>query len=119
MEQNRKQDISIITAITALVFFLVLALFGRSVQASGLLKPRNGESSDVSLQSHGVRSIIHNGYAQTEADQVFVKSGDRDLEAIYTFPLPERSSLSEMSLWSNGEEVGGGSFGEEKDKKSI
>ena len=105
MNEHKKQDTAIVTVITAAIIVMVIALFGRSVQAAGILKPVNGDESQVSLVSHNVSVVINNGFARTEVDQVFANSGDHDLEAIYSFPLPKNSSLSEVSLWINGQEV--------------
>ena len=38
-------------------------------------------------------------------DQVFANTGDVDLEAVYTFPLPKQASMSEVSLWIDGREI--------------
>ncbi|MBE0535765.1 MAG: VWA domain-containing protein, partial [Phycisphaerae bacterium] len=54
---------------------------------------------------HQVRVVINNGFARTEVDQVFRNDGPRDLEAVYSFPIPDEASLSELSLWMNGKEV--------------
>lgn len=86
----------------AVVFGFVL---GAQIQAAGLMKPVNGNPSDVFIKSHKVSVIINNGFARTEVDQVFGNKSGRDLEAIYSFPIPEQASLSELSLWINGKEV--------------
>lgn len=98
---------SLITSIIAAVlFFLILGVFGKS-QAAGLLKPVNGNDSLIAIKSHDVKVVINNGFARTQVDQVFVNNGGTELEAVYTFPLPEQASLSELSLWINGQEVVG------------
>ncbi len=72
---------------------------------AGLLKPVNGPEDAVSMRSHHVLVTINNGFARTEVDQVFGNTSDQDLEATYSFPLPKQASLSELSLWINGQEV--------------
>ena len=57
------------------------------------------------MQTHHVQVTINNGFARTEVDQVFANSGDLDLEAVYSFPVPRQASLSELSLWIDGREV--------------
>ncbi|WP_163335639.1 VIT domain-containing protein [Desulfopila sp. IMCC35008] len=105
---NSNNRCSLFTGIvTALAVLLILTLFGKSTQAAGLLKPKNGQNSDISIKSHDVNVTINNGFARTEVDQVFTNSGASDLEAVYTFPLPRQASLSELSLWINGVEVTG------------
>ncbi len=74
------------------------------VRAAGLLKPVNGESAPIAIRSHQVQVTINNGFARTEVDQVFFNGGTKDLEAIYTLPLPKQASLSELSLWFDGQE---------------
>ncbi|HEV8376552.1 MAG TPA: VIT and VWA domain-containing protein, partial [Candidatus Polarisedimenticolia bacterium] len=75
--------------------------------AAGLLRPKDSTLPPLQIQSHSVKVVINNGFAVTEVDQVFRNPHDQDLEAIYTFPLPKDASLSELSLWIDGEEVVG------------
>jgi Ca-activated chloride channel family protein len=84
-----------------------------NARAAGLLKTQ-GSDSDVKILSHNVDVVLNNGFAQTVVDQVFINDTDRDLEALYTFPLPKQASLSELSLWVGETEM----IGEvvEKDK---
>jgi Ca-activated chloride channel family protein len=72
---------------------------------AGLLTPVGAPASAVGMKSHQVNVVINNGFARTEVDQVFINSSSKDLEAIYSFPLPPKASLSELSLWINGVEV--------------
>lgn len=104
MKTDKNGSSLITTIITVAAFFLILAVFGKS-QAAGLLKPKNGDDSAISIKSHDVSVVINNGFAKTEVDQVFTNSGDQDLEAVYSFPLPRQASLAEVSLWINGQEV--------------
>jgi Ca-activated chloride channel homolog len=90
-----------------LTVLTVLLVFGESPQAAGLLKPKNGSASDITIKTHTVNVTINNGYARTEVDQVFTNTGTVDLEAVYSFPLPRQASLSELSLWIDGQEVTG------------
>lgn len=83
----------------------LLLSMGTPAQAAGLLKPKGGEENGLAIKSHHVQATINNGFARTEVDQVFMNQADRDMEAIYTFPLPKQASLSELSLWIDGHEV--------------
>ncbi|MCF8070319.1 MAG: VIT and VWA domain-containing protein [Desulfobacterales bacterium] len=85
------------------IFFIVIML--SNVQAAGLLKSKNSINDSISMKSHHVNVTINNGFARTEVDQVFINTGDRDLEATYTFPVPKKASMSELSLWIDGREV--------------
>jgi len=95
---------------------MVLAAAGMCMGA-GLLKPIDGSDSAVYLKSHHVSVTINNGFARTEVDQVFGNGGDRDLEAVYSFPLPKEASLSELSLWIDGNEVVGEVLEKERARK--
>jgi len=90
--------------VIAAVLIVFLAFSGVS-NGAGLLKPTNGNASDVFIKSHHVNVVINNGFAKTEVDQVFGNNADVDLEAVYTFPIPKQASLSEVSLWIDGKEV--------------
>ena len=87
-------------AAVAIVCMLLSPCFG-----AGLLKPVSGSQDAVFMKSHHVQVTINNGFARTEVDQVFGNNGDQDLEATYSFPLPAQASLSELSLWIDGQEV--------------
>ncbi|MBW8015557.1 MAG: VWA domain-containing protein [Planctomycetes bacterium] len=89
----------------ALVFTVMVTCSLSPCFAAGILKPVNGNPSDVFLKSHKVSVTINNGFARTEVDQVFGNKNARDLEAVYSFPIPENASLSELSLWIDGKEV--------------
>lgn len=93
--------------LTIVAAVLILAVFGRSVEAAGLLKAKNGGVAPIAIKDHRVSVTINNGFARTEVDQIFINSGDADLEGIYSFPLPSKASLSELSLFIDGREVVG------------
>ncbi|MBU3948395.1 MAG: VIT and VWA domain-containing protein [Proteobacteria bacterium] len=86
-------------------------------QAAGLLKPLNGNGSDIHMKTHNVQVTVNNGFCRTEVDQIFVNKGDADMEAVYSFPLPSKASLSELSLWIDGKEEIGEVLEKEKAKK--
>lgn len=76
-----------------------------SAFGAGLLKPLKGGDSAIHIKTHDVSVTINNGFSRTEVDQTFLNEGDRDMEAIYTLPLPKQASLSELSLWVDGREI--------------
>ncbi|MDY6990877.1 MAG: VIT domain-containing protein [Thermodesulfobacteriota bacterium] len=90
-------------ALVAIVLLLVAS--ASPSRGAGLLKPIDDTDSDIHIRSHRVDVTINNGFARTEVDQVFANEGGHDLEAVYTFPLPKKASLSELSLWIDGQEV--------------
>ncbi len=95
-------------AIRSLALFTLACLFlvlpAVSAQAAGLLKPVGADAS-LEIRSHSVDVVINNGFARTEVDQTFGNNSDQDREAIYSLPLPKQASLSELSLWVNGQEL--------------
>lgn len=95
----------------------VLVCLPNAGHAAGLLKPVNGGEAPVTIKAHNVDVTINNGFSRTEVDQIFSNHGDRDLEAIYTFPLPKQASLSEVSLWIDGTEVVGEVVEKERARK--
>lgn len=95
----------------------ILCLISPHSQAAGLLKPSTGSPDAVFIRSHHVSVTINNGFARTEIDQVFGNNSDTDLEAIYSFPVPKQASLSELSLWIDGQEVIGEVLEKEKARK--
>jgi Ca-activated chloride channel family protein len=108
MKAKQKNHIVSITIIVSLMMSAV------SSHAAGLLKPVGAADGAVSIKSHHVAVTINNGYARTEVDQVFENTADHDLDAVYSFPLPKQASLSELSLWIDGNEVIGEVLEKEK-----
>ncbi len=84
-----------------IVLLLLLSL--APIWAAGLLTPLHGGGS-IKIKDHHVSVILNNGFAQTTVKQVFINKGKTDAEAIYTFPIPEKASLSSISIWINGKE---------------
>jgi len=106
---------SICLAVAVLAGLLLVMVAMSPSQAAGLLKPVNGgDEHHVFMKSHHVTVTINNGYARTEVDQVFGNGSGRDLRAVYSFPVPKQASLSELSMWIDGNEVVGEVM--EKDK---
>ena len=46
--------------------------------------------------------LINNSIAVTTVTQVFRNEEDRQVEALYTFPVPKGASVSNFSMWING-----------------
>ena len=103
-----------------ILIFMGIMVIGRAdIQAAGLLKPIGHDDCDVQMKTHRVNVTINNGFARTEVDQIFFNPGDRDLEAVYTFPVPAAASLSEVSLWIDGREIIGEVLAKEKARKTL
>lgn len=90
-----------------LVGLLLLIVGAGSGQAAGLLKAVNGSQIVPDIRSHKVSVIIEYGYAITTVDQVFFNPTAEDVEAIYSFPIPEKAAVSELTLWIDGQAIHG------------
>jgi Ca-activated chloride channel family protein len=78
-----------------------------ATQAAGLLIADGGFGGVLEIQEHRVQVTINNGIAVTEVTQVFRNTENRQLEALYTFPVPKGASVANFSMWINGREMVG------------
>ena len=86
---------------------LVSALAPQLALAAGLLTPADSGLPKLEIKEHHVNVVIENGYAITEVDQTFFNPHDRELEAVYSFPVPEKASVGEFTYWVDGNPVTG------------
>ena len=82
-------------------------MVSNSGEAAGLMTPVNSALPPLEIRSHDVNVIIEDGYAITRVEQVFHNPHDRDLEAVYSFPVPEKGAVAEFTLWIDGKPVTG------------
>ncbi len=75
--------------------------------AAGLLTPANGQFSALEIKQHDVNVIIEDGYAITNVEQIFHNPHSQDLEAVYSFPVPEKAAVAEFTIWIDGKPVNG------------
>ncbi len=101
----------------SLISVLIITLFSSTIYAAGLLTPSDGSLPALALKEHHVKVTVEDGYVMTQVDQVFLNSHTMDLEALYTFPVPETASVAEFSLWIDGKKVAGEVLEKEKAKK--
>ncbi|MEO1998133.1 MAG: VIT and VWA domain-containing protein, partial [Planctomycetaceae bacterium] len=80
---------------------------GNSAQAAGLLVADGGFGGVLKIEEHAVRVVVNNGIAVTRVTQVFRNTENRQVEALYTFPVPQEASVSNFSMWINGQEMVG------------
>ncbi|RED49030.1 VIT and vWA domain-containing protein [Aestuariispira insulae] len=76
-------------------------------QAAGLLTPVHGGQAPLEIRDHKVDVVIEDGYAITTVEQVFTNPHGRDLEAVYSFPVPEKAAVSSFTYWIDGKPVQG------------
>src|SRR6185503_7251103 len=91
-------------ALAAAVFGL---LSGQRVAAAGLLIADGGFGGALELKEHDVDVTINNGIAVTRVTQIFHNTEQRQVEALYTFPVPKGASVANFSMWINGKEIVG------------
>ncbi len=84
---------------------MAFALCSLNSVAAGLLTPVNASLPELQIKSQHVNVVIEDGYAVTYVDQVFHNPHAQDLEAIYSFPVPEKAAVGEFSYWIDGKPV--------------
>lgn len=73
--------------------------------AAGLLIADGGFGGVLEIKEHDVKVTINNGIAVTDVTQVFLNTENRQVEALYTFPVPKGASVANFSMWINGKEM--------------
>jgi len=76
-------------------------------RAAGLLIADGGLGGVLEVKEHDVQVTINNGIAVTRVTQVFHNTEKRQVEALYTFPVPKGASVANFSMWINGKEMVG------------
>jgi Ca-activated chloride channel family protein len=92
-------------ATVSAVAAVFLGLSAAPVQAAGLLIADGGFGGVLEIVDHDVRVTINNGIAVTEVTQVFRNTENRQVEALYVFPVPKNASVANFSMWINGKEI--------------
>lgn len=75
--------------------------------AAGLLIAQGGQGGVLKIVEQDVRVTINNGIAVTEVVQVFRNTEKRQVEALFTFPVPQGASVANFSMWIDGKEMVG------------
>lgn len=75
--------------------------------AAGLMTPANSNLPQLQIKQHHVNVVIENGYAITSVEQVFFNPNDQELEAVYSFPVPEKAAVGEFTYWIDGQPITG------------
>lgn len=101
--------------LAALVAAVFLVLWGnaKNARTAGLLIADGGFGGILQIVEHDVKVAINNGIAVTDVTQVFLNTEKRQVEALYTFPVPKGASVANFSMWINGKEM----IGEVLEKK--
>ena len=94
------------TTIAAALLALGLLPFAPA-RAAGLLIADGGFGGVLEIKEQDVQVTINNGIAVTKVTQVFHNTESRQVEALYTFPVPKGASVANFSMWINGKEMVG------------
>ncbi len=86
--------------------FLLLVCSSNAFSA-GLMTPATGQLPELKIKQHHVKVVVEDGYAITHIDQTFHNPHDKDLEAIYSFPIPSKAAVGEFTYWIDGNPVTG------------
>jgi Ca-activated chloride channel homolog len=78
-----------------------------SVPAAGLLIADGGFGGVLEIKEHEVEVTVNQGIAVTRVTQVFQNTERRQVEALYTFPVPKGASVANFSMWIEGKEMVG------------
>ena len=78
---------------------------GSSGYGAGLLVADGGLGGVLEMRQHNVSVTINNGLAVTRVEQIFHNTEKRQVEALYTFPVPKGASVANFSMWINGKEM--------------
>lgn len=89
------------------IVLLTSLMAGGLAHAAGLLTPSDGSLPPLNLKEQHVNVVVEDGYAVTTVEQVFHNPHARDLEAIYSFPVPEHGAVGEFTMWIDGKPVTG------------
>ncbi len=89
------------------LIMILLSAFSSNVLSAGLLTPVNSNLPELEIRSHKVNVIIEDGFATTAVEQVFQNPHDQDLEALYSFPIPDKAAVGEFIFWVDGKPVVG------------
>ena len=83
----------------------ILLIAGSRASAAGLLIADGGLGGVLEIDEHTVQVTINNGIAVTEVTQVFRNTENRQVEALYLFPVPKGASVANFSMWIGGKEM--------------
>ena len=102
----------LIVTFSTLLLFLTTA---HSALADGIIipdphsvpEPQPLEETWLTIRYHRVEITIDEQVATTRVSQEFINEYDWDVEGTYVFPIPEGASVSQFTMWVDGEAVEG------------
>ena len=103
MKTTKKRSLT--SKIATLFAAVTLPWLPTQSEAAGLLIADGGFGGVLEIEDHDVEVTINNGIAVTEVTQVFRNTENRQVEALYTFPVPKGASVANFSMWIGGKEI--------------
>ena len=85
--------------------------------SSGMLIPKDKSLPPLAIKHQRVDIQVKNGVATAKIEQVFKNSVNRDLEAVYVFPLPENAAIGDFAMYINGKRMSGELVEKDKARK--
>ena len=98
---------TIYSLILSLTTLCIGTTWSTAGHAAGLMTPTGSGLPGLEIRQHHVNVVIEDGYAITTVEQVFANPHGTDLEAIYSFPVPEKAAVGEFTYWIDGLPVTG------------
>lgn len=95
------------TFLLSLTALCIATIWSPATVAAGLMTPTAANLPQLEIRQHHVEVVIEDGYAITTVEQVFANPNGTDLEAIYSFPVPEKAAVGEFTYWIDGSPVTG------------
>lgn len=103
-----------------LFFFLLFNCLSMNLFSDGFIVPipRPGERiPPLTVKYHRVSVEIASQVAKTSIDQVFLNTHSRDIEGMFIFPIPEKASISEFSMYVGEKKIEGEILDREEARK--
>jgi Ca-activated chloride channel family protein len=94
-------------ALAAASLLVAGAALSATAQAAGLMTPAASNLPQLEIRQHHVEVTVEDGYAVTSVEQEFFNPHGQVLEAVYSFPVPERAAVGEFTYWIDGKPVTG------------
>src|ERR1700693_3475874 len=83
----------------------LLLAAGSEARAAGLLIADGGLGGVLEIDEQNARGTINTGIAVTDVTEVFHNTENRQVEALYLFPVPKGASVANFSMWIGGKEM--------------
>jgi len=82
-----------------------------------MLIPKDKSLPPLAVKHQRVDIQIKDGVATAKIEQVFKNNVNRDLEAVYVFPLPENAAIGDFAMYINGKRMSGELVEKDKARK--